>query len=298
MDIIKLRARAKINLSIDILGIFDDGYHNVEMIMQSIDLSDYVVIRKKDEGFKMYTSSSDLPVDKRNIIFKTWEYMKNKYDIVGGIEVFLEKNIPIAAGMAGGSADSAAMFIGLNELFGLNISRDQLIEDSKELGSDIAFCINGGTYLATGKGTDLKQIDNLDENLEILICKPNTFVSTKRVYKKFDSMYGDMRVDKRPNNKGIMSALKTKDVQKMTNSMYNVLEPVTKIWCRNIASIEKIMLDKGALISMMSGSGPTVFGIFEDGKNIKKCSDILRKKYSQTFITKASNKGVEICGIK
>lgn len=298
MNTIKLRARAKINLSIDIKGIFEDGYHDVEMVMQSVDLSDYLLIRKKDSGFKMSTSSMDLPSDKKNIVYKTWEYMKNKYNISQGIEVFLEKNIPVAAGMAGGSADSAAMFVGINELFCLNLTDEELIEDSKNLGSDIAFCIKGGTYLATGKGTDLEKLADLSEAIDILICKPDVFVSTKRVYKKFDRLFNQNKLDKRPDNIKLIESIKRDDRSMMIDSMYNVLEPVTKTWCEEIPYIEEVMNREGANISMMSGSGPTVFGFFDSSKKIKKCSSLLREEFHQTYITKAANKGVEICGAK
>lgn len=299
MDSIRLRARAKINLSIDIKGVFEDGYHDLEMVMQSINLSDYILIRKSNEGFRMTSSNPDVPTDKKNIICKTWDLMKEKYLIDGGIEVFLEKNIPIAAGMAGGSTDSAAMFVGINRLFELGLSEEEMIEDSKKLGSDIAFCIKGGTYLATGKGTDLKKLLGLDRNIKILVCKPSVFVSTKRVYKKFDSMYKEsFDLSNRPDNNTLISALKERDNKKVVDGMGNVLEPVTKSWCKDIQRIENTMKKFGAYGTMMSGSGPTVFGFFKDYRSINKCSNILKKRYSQTYITSASNKGVEICGNK
>ncbi|WP_101773623.1 4-(cytidine 5'-diphospho)-2-C-methyl-D-erythritol kinase [Peptostreptococcus faecalis] len=298
MERVKLRARAKINLSIDIKDILEDGYHEVEMVMQSINLSDYIIIRKAETGFKMTSSNSDVPSNKKNIMYKTWILMKEEFGIDGGIEIFLEKNIPIAAGMAGGSADSAAVFIGINRLFGLNLSDDELIELSKKLGSDIAFCIKGGTYLASGKGTDLKKLNNFNWDIVMLICKPNIFVSTKRVYKKYDKMYESISTDQRPDNEKIIEGLQLEDYELMVEGMNNVLEPVTKSWYREIDKIEKTMIKGGAIKSMMSGSGPTVFGFFKDYKSAKRCGNILRKRYSQTYITHASNKGVEICGNK
>lgn len=298
MKSIKLKARAKINLSIDIKGIMEDGYHDVEMVMQSINLSDYLLLRKTTEGFKMTCSNSDIPLDKKNIIYKTWDFMKEKYGFEGGIDVFLEKNIPIAAGMAGGSADSAAMFVGLNKLFNLRLSEKELIEDSKALGSDIAFCIKGGTYLATGRGTDLHKLPALDKNIKILVCKPNAFISTKRVYKRFDTMYAKSESLNRPDNKALIEALEDGNSKVLTESMGNVLEPVTRTWCSDIAKIQNTMKKHGAFVTMMSGSGPTVFGFFDNYKSIKRCSSILRKRFNQTFITSASKKGVEICGYK
>ena len=298
MDSIRLRAMGKINLSIDIRGILDDGYHDVEMVMQSVNLADKLLIRKSSGNFSMKCSNSDVPVGKKNIIYKTWMLMKNKYKIDGGIEVFLEKNIPIAAGMAGGSANSAAVFVGINRLFELGLSDEDLIDLSKELGSDIAFCVKGGTYLATGRGTDLKKLDDLNLDLEVLVCRPNIFVSTKKVYKKFDSLYErNIEID-RPDNEKLIEAIKNKNMDLLVSSMSNVLEPVTKEWCSDIESIEKIMLEEGAEKAMMSGSGPTVFGFFKDKKKAKKCANILRKQYLQTHLTSMSNKGVEIYGNK
>lgn len=294
---VKLRARAKINLSIDIKGILEDGYHDVEMVMQSINLSDYIIVRKAKEGFKITSSNADVPLDKRNIIYKTWELLKEKYRIESGVNIFLEKNIPVAAGMAGGSADSAAMFVGLNKLFNLGMNTDEMIEESKKLGSDIAFCIKGGTYLATGKGTDLEKLPSLDKNIRVLICKPDTFVSTKRVYKKFDFMYEkDFNSLQKPDNELLIEGLEEKNRKKIIDGMGNVLEPVTKSWCRDIERIEETMNMFGSYATMMSGSGPTVFGFFNDYRSIKKCSNVLRKKYRQTYITSTSDKGVEIYG--
>lgn len=305
MDSIRLRAMGKVNLSIDIKGILDDGYHDVEMVMQSVNLSDKLLIRKSRGNFSMKCSNSDVPLGKKNIIYKTWMLMKKRYKINSGIEVFLEKNIPIAAGMAGGSANSAAVFVGVNKLFELGLSDDDLIDLSKELGSDIAFCIKGGTYLATGRGTDLKKLDDLDLDLEVLVCRPNIFVSTKKVYKKFDTMYErkieidrpDIEID-RPDNVSLIKAIKDKNMDLLVSSMCNVLEPVTKEWCSDIGNIEKIMLEEGADKSMMSGSGPTVFGFFKDKKKARKCANILRKQYLQTHLTSMSKKGVEIYGNK
>ena len=297
MDCVKVRARAKINLSIDIKGILEDGYHDVEMVMQSVDLSDHILIRKVERGFKITSSNSDVPLDQKNIIYKTWELIKEKYSIKEGIYVFLEKNIPIAAGMAGGSTDSAAMFVGLNKLFDLAMSEEEMIEYSKELGSDIAFCIKGGTYLATGTGTDLKKLPDLDSKVRILICKPDVFVSTKRVYKRFDLMYEDgSEPAERPDNRTLIDGLSENDMVKIVEGMGNVLEPVTRSWCKEIERIEEKMKEYGAVATMMSGSGPTVFGFFEDYRSIKKCSNILRERYNQTYVTSASDKGVEIYG--
>lgn len=296
MERIRVKARSKINLSLDIKGLMDNGYHEVEMIMQSINLYDRIFITKKQDGFSMSSSSSDVPLDGRNIIYKTWALMKERFMIESGIDVFLEKNIPIAAGMAGGSADSAAMIMGINELFDLKLNLDDMKQISYELGSDIAFCFEGGTQLATGRGIDLEKLPNMTDEYRLLICKPNAFVSTKKVYKKYDSITDQIDIKNKPNNETLIKALKENDSEKIFISMGNVLEPVTSTFVKDIDKIKKTMKKYGAFSSMMTGSGPTVFGFFKDYNDIKKCSLELRKEFSQTYITKISDIGVEIYG--
>lgn len=298
MESVRLKARGKINLSIDIKGLLDNGYHDVEMIMQSVDVNDKILIRKTNGEFKLVCSSSIIPVDDRNIMHKTWFLMKERFGIRENVEIFLEKNIPIAAGMAGGSADSAAVFVGINKLFNLSLSEEELMKLSEELGSDIAFCIQGGTSLASGRGTDLESIEPLDMGINILVCKPDIFVSTKKVYSQYDEMLESGHKFDRPDNKKIIEGLEKKDLNILAGQMKNVLEEVTKNWTEEIASIESVLKMHGAKLAMMSGSGPTVFGFFEDKKQMRKCSNELRKKYTQTFMTKATARGVEICGNK
>ena len=296
MNEVRVKARAKINLSIDVKGLLDNGYHEVEMVMQSIDLCDRIILKKTEGGFSMSSSSSDIPLDKKNIIYKSWQLMREKFNLSGGVNVFLEKNIPIAAGMAGGSADSAAVIYGINELFELNLSLDEMKKISCELGSDIAFCFEGGTQLATGRGTDLIKLPNFDTDMRLLICKPNAFISTKKIYKKYDSLAETDYIIRRPNNKNLIKGIENKDENMIFSSMSNVLEPVTKRWCRDIGYIESVMKRYGAKFVMMTGSGPTVFGFFENYNDIKKCSNFLREKFRQTFITSISKNGVEIYG--
>ncbi|WAW15000.1 4-(cytidine 5'-diphospho)-2-C-methyl-D-erythritol kinase [Peptostreptococcus equinus] len=298
MKSVRLKAKGKINLSIDIKGILEDGYHDVEMIMQSVDINDNIVIRKTSKDFRLVCSNPIIPVDDRNIMYKTWYLMKEKFDLKENIEIFLEKNIPIAAGMAGGSADSAAVFVGVNYLFNLGLSEDELMKLSELLGSDIAFCIQGGTSIAVGKGTSLEKISPLNEKIKIIVCKPDIFVSTKKVYNKFDEMNCQGYVFNRPNNKKIIKAIEINDIETLSYEMKNVLEEVTNKWTHQIDDIQEIMKSYNAQLTMMSGSGPTVFGFFNDERDLKKCSRELRKKYTQTYITKPTTKGVEICGNK
>lgn len=296
MESVKLRARAKINLSIDIKDVLEDGYHEVEMIMQAVDLSDYIIIRKSKEGIKLVCSNPVIPLERKNIVYKTIEVMMERYSIASGVEVFIEKNIPIAAGLAGGSSDSAAAIIGMDRLFDLGLGEEEMVEISRLLGSDIAFCLTGGTQIATGKGTNLERLRDFGDDISVLICKPNYFVSTKNVYSGYDEMVSRGYEFSRPDNDIIVEGLEKGDFDMVISGMKNVLEPVTKSSLKEIDKIEDIMNKFGARISMMSGSGPTVFGFFKDESDAKKCAKELRKKYIQTFVTKCSNKGVDICG--
>ena len=293
MNSIELKSRAKINLSIDVLGKRDDGYHLVEMIMQTIDLYDVIKIKQLDTNDVVIKSnSSHIPLDNDNIVYKAIELLRQRFNINKGIEVFIEKNIPVAAGMAGGSSNAAAVLVGLNKLWKLNLTEQELQELSLKLGADVPYCISGKTALAEGIGEKLSYIKGLPKNISILICKPNLFVSTKDVYQGLDLN----NIENRPNNKLLIECLEKGDIDSLSKNMSNVLENVTSKIHKEINEIEEIMMANSALGSMMSGSGPTVFGLFDKSENALKCKDILLQQYSQVYVVSSSEKGVEICG--
>lgn len=293
MNSIELKSRAKINLSIDVLGKRDDGYHLVEMIMQTIDLYDVIKIKQLDTNDVVIKSnSSHIPLDNDNIVYKAIELLRQRFNINKGIEVFIEKNIPVAAGMAGGSSNAAAVLVGLNKLWKLNLTEQELQELGLKLGADVPYCISGKTALAEGIGEKLSYIKGLPKNISILICKPNLFVSTKDVYQGLDLS----NIVKRPNNKFLIECLEKEDIDSLSKNMSNVLENVTSKMHKEINEIEEIMMANSALGSMMSGSGPTVFGLFDKYDNALKCKDILLQQYSQVYVVSSSEKGVEICG--
>ncbi|WP_195940730.1 4-(cytidine 5'-diphospho)-2-C-methyl-D-erythritol kinase [Romboutsia sp. 1001713B170131_170501_G6] len=293
MNSIELKSRAKINLSIDVLGKRDDGYHLVEMIMQTIDLYDVIKIKQLDTNDVVIKSnSSHIPLDNDNIVYKAIELLRQRFNINKGIEVFIEKNIPVAAGMAGGSSNAAAVLVGLNKLWKLNLTEQELQELGLKLGADVPYCISGKTALAEGIGEKLSYIKGLPKNISILICKPNLFVSTKDVYQGLDLN----NIVKRPNNKFLIECLEKEDIDSLSKNMSNVLENVTSKMHKEINEIEEIMMANSALGSMMSGSGPTVFGLFDKYDNALKCKDILLQQYSQVYVVSSSEKGVEICG--
>lgn len=287
---ITLVSRAKINLSIDVVGKREDGYHLVEMIMQTIDLKDEIGIRRIEEDkIEVTSNSSYIPLNEGNIVYKAAKLLKDRFDIKSGVSIHIEKHIPVAAGMAGGSSNGAAVLVGLNEMFSLGLSKEELMGIGLELGADVPFCINGGACLAQGIGEELTPIDGL-ENTWIVICKPNFSVSTPWVYKnlKMES------IKKRPDTEKLLEYIKDKNLVALSKEMENVLEEVTKSEYKAIGDIERKMVEYGALGSMMTGSGPTVFGIFKDYKTAKNASQNLSKFYKSTFLTKTFVGGIEI----
>lgn len=293
MNSIDLKSRAKVNLSIDVLGKREDGYHLVEMIMQTIDLYDKLKITEIEENSILIKSNSlDIPLNEDNIMYKAVNLLRDQFNIEKGIEISIEKNIPIAAGMAGGSSNAAAVLVGLNKLWNLGLSENELKDIGLKLGADVPFCITGGSTLAEGIGEKLTNIKGLPEDLNILVCKPNIFVSTKEVYQSLNMD----KVKRRPKNKELIDALQKEDVKFISENMVNVLEEVTSLKYSEIGQIEDIMIKNKALGSMMSGSGPTVFGLFDNKDCAIKAKKDLQAKYNQVYLVKSSNKGVEIYG--
>lgn len=293
MNSITLKSRAKINLSIDVLGKRQDGYHLVEMIMQTIDLYDLIEINEKDnDQITIKSTSDEIPLDCNNLVYKAANLMKKTFNINKGVEIHIKKNIPVAAGMAGGSSNAAAVLVGLNKLWNLNLSNQQLEKIGLKLGADVPFCINGGAVLASGIGEELTPIKGLTKDVCILVCKPDLFVSTKEVYECIDSK----DIDKRPNNKFLIECLKNEDTRQLAENMFNVLEGVTMDKHPVIQQIKDIMTNNRALGAMMSGSGPTVFGLYENREDAVKCKAILEKQFKQTFVVACEEKGVEVNG--
>ena len=293
MKSIELKSRAKINLSIDVLGKREDGYHLVEMIMQTIDLYDIIKITENDiDEININSNSLDIPLNKNNIVYKAAEVLKERFNIKSGLNIFIQKNIPVAAGMAGGSCNAAAVLVGLNKLWNLKLSEKQLQEIGLALGADVPFCISGNAALAQGIGEELTYIKGLPKDTSILICKPNLFVSTKDVYQGLDLD----NIKDRPDNKLLIKCLEEGNIKVLSENMVNVLESVTSKMHEEILDIEKVMLDNNALGSMMSGSGPTVFGLFEKEEDAIKGKEKLLKKYNQVYIVRSSERGVEING--
>ena len=259
------KAYAKINLGLDVTGKRDDGYHIVRMIMQNVDLYDTLVFEDNDSGeIRLTASSEKIPTDDRNLICKVAKQLKEAYGVTKGANIHLEKRIPVAAGMAGGSTDGAAAYVALNELWGLGLDKDKLCELAVKLGADIPYCIIGGTALAEGIGEELTTIADMPECF-ILIGKPAIDVSTGWVYTELDSK----EIVEHPDIDGIRGAIESGDLKRMCEIIGNVLEPVTAEKYKEIGEIERIMENCGAVRAIMTGSGPTVFGIYDDEAKAK-----------------------------
>ncbi len=287
MNSIKLNARAKINITLDVLGKRADGYHDLSMIMQTINLCDNIFIEKTDtENVQMSSNLSWLPCDERNLVYRAALVMKEKYGIEDGIKIELSKNIPVAAGMAGGSTDCAATLIGIRNLFGLNVSDKELMAIGKELGADVPYCIMRGTALAEGIGEILTPLPPFP-NCTVLIAKPPINVSTAAVFGSFAAK----DVDKRPDNNKMIELIRAKDLNGICQNMCNVLESVTIKKYPIIADVKKIMMENDAIGSMMSGSGPTVFGFYEDYKTALKGLKAIKNKFrfKEVYITTVFN---------
>lgn len=274
MESIRLKARAKINLGLDVIGRRENGYHDVRMVMQTVGLYDRIIMtRIPEEEIRIKTNIGFLPVNENNLVYKAIMLMKNKYKLDGGIEVDLNKFIPVAAGMAGGSSDAACALFGMNRLLELNVPMRELMKLGVEIGADVPYCLMRGTALAEGIGEKLTRLPDMPF-CHILIAKPPVNVSTKLVYEKLDNT--DVKLH--PDIDGIIEAIKLKDVALVASRMGNVLESVTVPLYPVIDSIKKDMIEHGAINAMMSGSGPTVFGIFPDEQSMIACQQFLRQK--------------------
>lgn len=271
MEELNLRAYAKVNLGLDVVRKREDGYHEVSMIMQTVKLFDRLHFEKQQEDtIELTTNLKFLPVDENNLVYKIVRQLKEEFQIKEGIRIHLDKHIPVAAGMAGGSSDCAAALFGMNRMFGLNLSRKELMERGVKLGADVPYCIMRGTALSEGIGEILTPLPPMPD-CYIVIAKPPISVSTKYVYEHLDLP----NLEHHPNISAMIEALKNHDLKGITATMENVLETVTIHEYPVIKDIKTMMLEAGAENALMSGSGPTVFGIFTDKELAVKANDTI-----------------------
>lgn len=273
MDTIQMKALAKVNLGLDVIRRREDGYHEVRMIMQTLQLFDRVTMEKRRKsGITLETNLPFLPVNKQNIAYKAAEMLMEEFSIKDGVHIKIEKHIPVAAGMAGGSTDGAAVLYGINRMYHLGLTKRQLMERGVRLGADVPYCIMRGTVLSEGIGEVLTPVAAMPE-CYVLVAKPPISVSTKYVYEhlKLD------QIERHPDIDGMIAALQSGNLKGITDRMENVLETVTIPKHPEIAKIKALMVEAGAMNALMSGSGPTVFGIFENKNDGLKAKEMMRK---------------------
>ena len=287
----RLRALAKINLGLDILRKREDGYHEVRMIMQTIQMYDVLKMKKvKKPGISLSVNYPYIPSDERNLVYKAAKLLMDEFQVKEGVDICLEKFIPVAAGMAGGSSDAAAAMVGINRLFKLGLSERELMDRAVNIGADVPYCIMRGTALAEGIGEKLTRIAQIPDCF-VLIGKPGISVSTKMAY---ESLQLD-KISSHPDIDGMIRDIENGDLLTMTEKMGNVFEPGIIEKYPVIGEIKDLMEDNGALKAMMSGSGPTVFGIFDDREKMDAAAAVLResglaKTVFATEVTKTGGK--------
>ena len=282
------KAYGKINIGLDVLRKRSDGYHEVKMIMQTVSLYDRITItrNKNSSDIVLETNLNFLPTNENNIVYKAAKLIKDEFGISDGLSIKLEKHIPVAAGMAGGSTDAATTLELLNTMYSLNLSKDDLMKRAVTLGADVPYCILKGTALSEGIGEVLTPLKQLMP-CYILIVKPPIYVSTKFVYE-------NLRINEltsHPDIDGIVDAISAGDLETMSQKMGNVLESVTEDNYPVISSIKKLMTQNGAISSLMSGSGPTVFGIYDNEDKINQAATFFKTNYPsyRTYVTKPIN---------
>lgn len=280
-----LKARAKINLTLDVLGRRDNGYHDVEMIMQQINLFDTVTVKKTGDGeIKLSCSDRFLPVDEKNLAYRAAMIMKDTYALTEGFDIHIEKMIPIAAGLAGGSTDAAAVMKAINVLCGLNLETETLQALGFQLGADIPFCFLEGCAVARGLGEILEPIKGF-EHAWLVLVKPSFGVSTKDVYMGLKLN----EVTQRPKTVAMIQALKDQNRRDVVDGLCNVLETVTLKMHPKVSEIKTLLSSYGADGVLMSGSGPTVFGLFSNYEKAKNAHKKIQKFYKQSYVVSTYN---------
>lgn len=273
MEHMQLKAMGKLNLGLDVVGRRPDGYHEVRMVMQTVNLYDRIELTAVSEpGISITTNLSFLPTDASNIVYKAADLLIKEFEIQSGLSISLEKHIPVAAGMAGGSTDAAAVLYGMNRMFSLGLSQKQLMERGVKLGADVPYCIVRGTALCEGIGEIVTSLPAIPA-CSFLIAKPPVSISTKAVYERLDRT----TLDFHPDIDGIVTDIQAGDLPAMCGKLGNVLEKVTAKKYPRITEVKDFIKEQGALVSLMTGSGSAVYGIFETEEEAQKGASNLKK---------------------
>ena len=281
-----VQARAKINLTLDVTGRREDGYHTVQMVMQSVALHDTIRVavtqgERKPRGILLTCNLPYLPVDERNLAYRAAELFYQETDALPGTcEIHIEKRIPMAAGLAGGSSDAAAVLRALAALHNVCLTDDELCAMGLKLGADVPYCLRGGTMLAEGIGEELTALSPMP-HCWVVLCKPPFAVSTKDAYREMD----EVSIRRRPDTKGMIRALEKGDYHGVASRLSNVMELVTAAKRRQIGEIKSFLTENGADGTLMSGSGPTVYGLFSDEGRARTAAKMLSRRFADTFLT-------------
>lgn len=286
MNKLTLESRAKINLTLDIVNKRDDGYHNVSMVMQTISLCDTLHFKVIEKGIKLNSNNPRLPKDERNIIYKSAKLLLEYTQVNKGIEVFIEKKIPIAAGLAGGSSNAACTIRALNKLWNLNLGDKELLDIGTKIGADVSFCMIEGTALAEGIGEVLTRLEPLPKFYVVLV-KPSIRISTPWAY----SLVNVKSIKNRPETMKMIEGIQRGEKQIIASKMRNVFEDFIFKKYPRLCDIKENMIRLGAINSLMSGSGPTIYGLFEEKETARRAYIELKKSYREVFVATTFNKG-------
>jgi len=281
MNKIKINSYSKINLTLNILSRREDGYHEIETIMQSINLTDQVIITKEKEGIKIKCNHPEVPINANSLAYRTAEKIINRYGIKKGVKIEIEKKIPLASGLAGGSANSATILIGINKLFSLNLSNEDLRGIGEELGMDIPFFIQNGTALAYQRGEKLIPLSTINPSLWVIILNPGFNISTHWAYNNLDL---DSIKGEKSNTKAMLKALKERKSQEIAKNLFNSFESLIIKKYPEVGRIKNRLIEEGVLGALMSGSGPTVFGITQNKEEALKIYEKLRPEYKLIWV--------------
>lgn len=276
-----VKAYAKINLSLDVTGKRSDGYHLLSTIMQTIDLYDIITISKINNGIWLSCNKKYMPLDNRNLAYKAAKLFIDTYNIKDGIKIDIEKHIPVSAGLGGGSTDAAAVLRAMRSMYKLGISDNELKKLALKVGTDVVYCISGGTALCEGIGEKVKKITPFKNHILVLV-KPSFGVSSKDIYNNLDLN----KINRHPNTMLLMKAIRNDDLKELGKNMRNVLENVTLKKHFVLKQIKKESITLGALGALMSGSGPTIFALFDDMLKAQLYYDKMRSRYKEVFITR------------
>jgi 4-diphosphocytidyl-2-C-methyl-D-erythritol kinase len=283
---LEIEAPAKVNLTLNVLGKRADGYHELETVMQQISLCDRIHLQAGGNGIKLESNSALIPDNEENLAFKAANLLYEKFPIEEGLKIFIEKNIPIGAGLAGGSTDAAAVILGINKLFNLQLNQEELLKLGLEIGSDVPFCLLGETALARGRGELLESLPP-GPQIDMVLVKPDFQLSTAEVYRGFRLNL----VKNPPDNPAFLEAWVKCDIIEIAEQMQNVLETVSVEKCHEIEHIKKKLDKLGALKSLMSGSGPSVVGVFSNRAEAQIAWENIKDQYKETYLVSSYKRG-------